>query len=133
MLPTAIRLWLVRDIYLYISVTHWQLIRTNCSISAFFLGVFVDYFWISLLVSIILILVLSFVRLQSAGIFILSIIVIVLLGSLIYLLGHMRTAFREKYADNLYSIKSNYYHNDKFEGINFRDICQMAVISGICC
>eukprot|EP01036_Dinobryon_divergens_P025319 gene25319-33850_t len=61
-------------------------------------GVFVDYFMFSLLISIALICVLSLVHFRNmAGVYLLSIIVIVLLGSLIYLLGHVRMAFKEKY------------------------------------
>ena len=63
-----------------------------------FAGVFVDYFMFSLLISIALICVLSLVHFRNmAGVYLLSIIVIILLGSLIYLLGHMRVAFKEKY------------------------------------
>jgi hypothetical protein len=73
-------------------------------------GVFIDFFMFSFLISIALICVLSLLRFRSTvGVFLLSIIVIVLLGGLLYLLGHMRVAFKEKYQCEISSYLPCFY------------------------
>ncbi len=59
-------------------------------------GFFVDYFFWSAAVSVALIVVMVFVTLPEKLIYLLAIIVLVLLGSLLFAVGHTRTAFKEK-------------------------------------
>lgn len=78
-----------------------SLINFN-SLYSLIAGVFIDFFVFSFLISIALICVLSLVRFRSTvGVFLLSIIVIVILGGSLYLLGHMRVAFKEKYKNQI--------------------------------
>jgi len=60
-------------------------------------GCFVDYFFWSLAISIILLVVLACVHMPSVGVTLLAIVLIVVFGCLIFSIGHTRTAFREKY------------------------------------
>jgi len=60
-------------------------------------GCFVDYFFWSVAISLILLLILIFVTMPTVVIYILAILLIVVLGCLIFAIGHTRTAFREKY------------------------------------
>ncbi len=60
-------------------------------------GLFVDYFIWSILFSVVLVVVVALVKpIPRVVLYLLIIMIIGLLGALIYLLGHTRTAFREK-------------------------------------
>lgn len=60
-------------------------------------GVFIDYFVWSLIIALVLLFVLIFVPIKPRIVYYLVIIVLIgIAGGLVYLLGHTRTAFREK-------------------------------------